>query len=434
VTMLALLGVAFYTDWQMSLVAFVVLPATAGPAVLLARKIKKFVRRSQDSISLLTTSLEQSCSGVKVVKIFGTEEKVSREFNDRNRAYYLQWRKSVKYSSLSSAIVEIVTALGVAAVLWFGLQRIMRGEMTQGELFSIVTAIVMLFQPVKRLVRVNEMFQSGMGAAERVLEMQNVLPEIVDPEHPVALEHIRGGIVLSQLSFAYDGDGGEKALSNIDLRIAPGEVVALVGPSGAGKTTLVGLLCRFYDPDAGAITLDGVDLRQLSRATINRNITMVDQEAFLFNDSIRENIAYGRGAQMADVRTEAQLAYADEFIEKLPDGYETNLGDRGLRLSGGQRQRISIARAICQDAPVLILDEATSALDTESEAIVQKAMSNLMQGRTTIVIAHRLSTIMNADRIIVMESGEIREVGTHAELLAKDGLYKKLYDMQFKDE
>jgi len=433
VTMIALLGVAFYTDWKMSLVAFVVLPATAGPAVLLARKIKKFVRRSQDSISLLTTSLEQSCSGVKVIKIFGTEEKVIRGFTERNLSYYMQLRKSIKYSSLSAAIVEIVIGMGVAAVMVFGMHRVTIGEISKGELLSIVAAIVMLFQPVKRLVRVNEMFQSGMGAAERVLEMQNVQADIVDPAQPVVLDKVRGEIVLDRLNFAYEGDG-ELALSDIDLHIAPGEIVALVGPSGAGKTTLVGLLCRFYDPDTGAITLDGVDLRQLSRATINRNITMVDQEAFLFNNSIRDNIAYGKDASAEEVRAAARLAYADEFIEKLPDGYDTGIGDRGLRLSGGQRQRISIARAICQDAPVLILDEATSALDTESEAIVQKAMGNLMQGRTTIVIAHRLSTIMNADRIVVMEAGTIREIGTHAELLVKDGLYKKLYDMQFKDE
>ncbi len=432
VTMIALIGVAFYTDWQMALIAFVVLPATAGPAILLARKIKKVTRKSQEAIAFLTTALEQSCSGTKVIKVFGTEQKVNDDFRLRNRTFYNLLRKTFKYSSLSSSIVEVVTSFGVAAVLWMGLERVMRGDMTQGELFSVVAAIVMLYAPVKRLIRVNETFQMGMGAAERVLELQEIDAEIVEPAAPVVIDRARGEVEFDHVDFYYDA-GGDIALSDVNLHVSPGEIVALVGASGAGKTTFAGMLCRFYDPESGVIRLDGVDLRSLSLASIHRNITMVDQESFLFNDTIRNNIGYGRDATLEEVRAAARQAYAEEFIENLPDGYDTNIGDRGLRLSGGQRQRICIARAICQDAPVLILDEATSALDTESEAIVQQAMGNLMQGRTTIVIAHRLSTIMSADRIVVMEAGEIREIGSHAELLAHDGLYRKLYDMQFKD-
>jgi len=433
VTLIVLIGVAIYTDWKMALIAFTVLPVSAIPAQMLARKIKKFVQRSQGAISILTTALEQAFSGIKVIKAFGSEHNVSNDFKQKNYVFYLLWRRSVSYDALSAAIIEITTSLGVAAVLWYGLVRVAAGELSQGELFSVVAAIVMMFAPVKRLTRVNNVFQSGMGAAERVFDGMELIPEIIDQPNAVDLERATGDLQLVHVVFSYSSDPEALAIKDFDLHIRPGEVVALVGPSGAGKTTLAGLLCRFYDPDSGFISLDGVDLRDLSSASLHKNITMVDQEAFLFNDSIANNIGYGRETTIDEIRAAARQAYADEFIEKLPDGYDTEIGDRGLRISGGQRQRICIARAICQDAPVLILDEATSALDTESEAIVQQAMQNLMKGRTSIVIAHRLSTIMNADKIVVMQAGKISEVGTHAQLLVNGGLYKKLYDMQFKD-
>ena len=434
VTLIAMIGIAFYTDWKMALIAFTVLPVSAIPAQMLARKIKKFVYRSQGAISILTTALEQAFSGVKVIKAFGSEKKVCDDFHKKNWGFYLLWRRTVRYDALSAAIIEITTSIGVAAVLWYGLVRVANGELTAGELSSVLAAIVMMFAPVKRLTRVNNIFQSAMGAAERVFESMKLTPEITDRPDAVALDRANGDLHLDHVVFSYTSEQDELAINDVDLHVRSGEVVALVGPSGAGKTTLAGLLCRFYDPDSGTISLDGVDLRNLSADSLHRNITMVDQEAFLFNESIASNIGYGREATIEEIRAAARQAYADEFIEKLPDGYDTNIGDRGLRISGGQRQRISIARAICQDAPVLILDEATSALDTESEAIVQEAMQNLMQGRTSIVIAHRLSTIMNADRIVVMENGAVSEIGTHDQLLAKGGLYRKLYDMQFKDD
>ena len=434
VTLIAMISIAFYTDWKMALIAFTVLPVSAVPAQMLARKIKKFVHRSQGAISILTTALEQAFSGIKVIKAFGSEKKVADDFKDKNWGFYLLWRRTVRYDALSAAIIEITTSIGVAAILWYGLVRVANGELTAGELSSVLAAIVMMFAPVKRLTRVNNIFQSAMGAAERVFESMKLSPDIVDSADAVNLERAKGNLSLNHVSFSYAADSDGLAIDDVDLHIRSGEVVALVGPSGAGKTTLAGLLCRFYDPDSGTISLDDVDLRDLTGDSLHRNITMVDQEAFLFNESISSNIGYGRDATIEEIRDAARQAYADEFIDKLPDGYDTNIGDRGLRISGGQRQRISIARAICQDAPVLILDEATSALDTESEAIVQDAMQNLMKGRTSIVIAHRLSTIMNADRIVVMEDGGVSEIGTHDQLLSKGGLYRKLYDMQFKDD
>jgi subfamily B ATP-binding cassette protein MsbA len=290
----------------------------------------------------------------------------------------------------------------------------------------------MMYTPVKRLIKVNNNVQRSLGAAERVFEVLDEIPDIKDLPGAAHLPRVRGTVEFRQVSFAYDD---EPVLSDISLRASPGEVVALVGPSGAGKSTLVGLITRFYDPQTGVILVDGEDIRQVTLESLKKNIALVDQETFLFNDTIRNNIRYGRReASDAEVEKAAALAYADEFIRQLPDGYESNIGDRGVRLSGGQRQRICIARAILRDAPILILDEATSALDTESEAMVQRALANLMQNRTTFVIAHRLSTIMHADQIVVLEDGRVIDAGTHHELLGRSGLYRKLYDMQFRDE
>jgi subfamily B ATP-binding cassette protein MsbA len=432
-TLIALIAVAFYTDWQMAAIAFLVVPVLVLPVQAISRSLRKYTRRAQESISVLTVALEQAFSGIKIIKVFGSEDKTHYTFREKNSTYYKNLRKGYSYDSLSAATVEIVTSFGVAAVLWLGLSRVASGEMTQGALFSIVAAVVMMFAPIKRLTNVNNVMQMAMASAERVFELMEHQPEISDAVDAKTLETVRGDLQFDDVTFYYNGTDELPAIKNLSLNINAGEVVALVGPSGAGKTTLAALLCRFYDPDTGTILLDGTRLQDISSVCLHRNVTMVDQEAFLFNDTVMNNIRYGRKASDEEVHTAAGKAYAAEFIERLPDGYDTIIGDRGLRLSGGQRQRISIARAICQDAPVLILDEATSALDTESEAIVQQAMGNLMQGRTTIVIAHRLSTIMNADRIVVMEAGEVVEIGTHAELLSQGGLYKKLYDMQFKD-
>lgn len=430
-TMVGLAGVAFYTDWRMALMAFVVIPASAVPASLIGKKIKKFSRSGQGAMGDLTAALEQAFSGIKVVKAFAAEEREKKKFFGQNKSYYHFIRKTFKYGALSSPVMELLTAIGVAAVLWYGLNRAMLGEMTQGQLFSVLAAILLMYTPLKRLTKVNNTIQQAMGAADRVFEVLDEKIEVLESAEAIDIGRSRGEVSFDCVTFAYDE---QPVLSEFNLHVSPGEVVALVGASGAGKTTVIGLLNRFYDPNSGSVKIDGHDIRTLKFECLHQNLAMVDQETFLFNGSITENLSYGApDASQQEIVEAAKQAFADEFIRQLPQGYDTIIGDRGVRLSGGQRQRLCIARAILRDAPVLLLDEATSALDTESEAMVQQALSNLMRDRTTLVIAHRLSTIMHADRILVLDAGVICETGTHQELVTAGGAYQRLYDMQFRE-
>ncbi len=428
-TLLALTGYAFYADWKMALMAFVVIPATIWPAVAIGRKIKKFSRRGQDAMGNLTSVLEQSFSGIKVIKAFAAEEREEQKFVRENSRFFTFIRKTFRYSAASAPVMEIMTSFGVAAVLWYGLDRVAAEAITQGELFSILAAILLMYSPLKRLIKVNNTIQKAIGAAERVFEVLDNQTEISDARDAVELSGCLGHVSFENVGFAYDD---KVVLRDFSVEARPGEVIALVGPSGAGKSTFIGLLNRFYDPQHGQILIDGYDIRKLTQKSLHANLALVDQETFLFNDTIANNIRYGQpDADFSLVEVAATQAYADEFIRQLPEGYETSIGDRGVRLSGGQRQRLCIARAILRDAPILMLDEATSALDTESETMVQQALGNLMKNRTTFVIAHRLSTILHADRILVLDDGEIKESGTHQQLLEKSGLYKRLYDSQF---
>ncbi|MEA3362306.1 MAG: ABC transporter transmembrane domain-containing protein [Thermodesulfobacteriota bacterium] len=431
-TILVLTGYAFYADWRMALMAFIVIPASAWPAAVIGKRIKKYSRRGQDAMGSVTTVLEQSFSGIKVIKAFATETREEQKFVHENAGFFTFIRKTFRYSAASSPVMEIMTSFGVAAVLWYGLNRVALEAMTKGELFSILAAILLMYTPLKRLTKVNNTIQKAIGAAERVFEVLDSQIEIVDAPNAMTLPRCQGEVSFEQVKFAYDD---ELVLSDFSVQAKPGEVVALVGTSGAGKSTLIGLLNRFYDPQQGRILIDGHDIRMITQKSLHANLALVDQETFLFNDTIANNIRYGHpDAGFALVKKAAIQAYADDFIRQMPEGYETQIGDRGVRLSGGQRQRLCIARAILLDAPILMLDEATSALDTESEAMVQGALKNLMQNRTTFVIAHRLSTIMHADRILVLDKGLIVESGTHQQLIDSGGMYKRLCDVQFGEQ
>jgi ATP-binding cassette, subfamily B, bacterial MsbA len=431
VTLVGLVVLAFYKDWRLASVAFTVLPICVIPATQLGRRIRNNTKKSLKSMGFLTGTLQEAFSGIKVIKAFGREETQINKFKVENKQFYRFLRKAIKYNSLTSPAVEILAALGGGGVVWYGVHRVLSGDMTQGQLFSIVAAIMMMFTPVKRLTRVSNIMQKSVGAAEGVFSLLDEPRDVVDKVDAIEMPRTRGEVVFDNVTFSY---GDEPVLTGFSLHANPGEVIALVGPSGAGKSTAAGLMARFYDPQQGSITIDGYNLCDVSLDSLKKNLAFVDQETFLFSGSIRDNIRYGMlDADDQAVAEAARQAYADEFINKLPGGYDTTIGDRGIRLSGGQRQRLCVARALLKDAPILILDEATSALDTESEAMVQKALVNLMKNRTTLVIAHRLSTIMHADRIIVLDQGRVVETGTHQELLAQNGFYRNLYDMQFKD-
>jgi subfamily B ATP-binding cassette protein MsbA len=429
-TLIGLTVVAFTNDWQLASMAFLVLPLSIFPANFVGRKIKNYTRRGQAALGVLTRLLQETLAGIKVIKAFGSEDRESRRFVAENRHYYRFFLKMLKYDALAVPAVNLLTSIGIGTVLWFGCRRVLDGAMTKGELTSFLAAMLMMYVPLKQLIKVSNILQRSVGAAERIFELMDESPEISETPGALALPRVQGVVEFDSVDFAYEK---EPVLQGFSLRIAPGEVVALVGPSGGGKSTIIGLLTRFYDPQQGRILIDGYDIRSLTIDSLKQNIALVDQETFLFNDTIRNNIRYGQpDVADAEVERAAGLAYADEFIRAMPQGYDTVVGDRGLRLSGGQRQRLCIARAILRDAPILLLDEATSALDTESEAIVQKALENLMQNRATIVVAHRLSTIMHADKIVVLEKGQVRETGRHFELLEKAGPYQRLYNMQFQ--
>ncbi len=426
-----LLGTIFYLNWKLALIAFLVLPATVYPAQKIGRRIKNAVRQSQEKIGDLSSILQESFAGIKVVKAFNMEEREISKFSEANRGFYYFLRKSIKYEGLAVPVMELLTSLGIAAVVWASVSMIRKGTLTPEAFLSFIAAMIFLYNPIKKLNATYNTLQRALAAAARVFESMDLEPDIIDPPSPLPLARAEGRVELVKVSFRYED---EYVLNDVSLQADRGEVVALVGPSGGGKSTLVSLITRFYDVSQGAVLIDGIDIRSLLLKDLLNQVALVDQETILFNDTIANNIRYGRpDAGDAEVEAAARAAFAHDFIAEMPEGYRTSIGDRGVRLSGGQRQRICIARALLKNAPVLILDEATSALDTESEQMVQKALNNLMKNRTTFVIAHRLSTIVNADKIVVLEKGGIAESGSHSELLAHDGVYNKLYQMQFKD-
>ena len=428
---IGLLGVIFYRNWQLAIISFLVIPLTIYPAQLIGKKLKRIARTCQEKMGDISGILQETFTGIKVIKAFGLERRVINKFATANQNYYKWVRKGIKYYHLSSPIMEVITSLGIAAVVWFGGSKVINGQMSAPEFFSFITAMVLVYTPLKRLIASYNELQRCIGAAERVIEIIDEKPEIVDSPDAISLTKATGRIEFKNVSFKFSD---EYILRNINLSAEKGRIIALVGPSGGGKTTLVSLITRFYDATEGQITLDSHNVKSIKQESLLRQVALVDQETILFNDTIANNIRFGKpDADDEEVETAARAAYAHDFISEMQDGYQTSIGDRGVRLSGGQRQRICIARALLKNAPILILDEATSALDTESEQMVQNALNNLMENRTTFVIAHRLSTILNADRIVVLDKGEILEQGSHDELLRNKGLYQKLYSMQFQE-
>lgn len=430
-SLVILVAVAFWHDWALALIAFVVFPLSVGPVVRLSRRLRRVARRRQVSLGEMTALLQETVQGNRVVKAFGMEEYEARRFAAENERLRRLGLKVVRIRSLTTPLLEILAALGIAGVVWYGGRSVIHGGRTQGEFLAFLTAVFLLYEPFKKLGKTNSVIQQGLAAADRVFEILDHAPEVRDRPGARELECIREGIELAEVGFRY---GEEFVLRHVSFCIPAGRVVALVGESGAGKSTLADLLLRFYDVTEGAIRIDGVDIRDLRRESLRRQIALVTQHTFLFNDTVRANIAYGRpDTPLEAVIDAARAARAHDFIMQLPQGYDTVIGELGLRLSGGERQRIAIARAILKNAPILVLDEATSALDNASERLVQMALETLMEGRTTLVIAHRLSTVRRADRIVVLARGRVVEEGTHEQLLALDGTYRRLYDLQFAE-
>ncbi len=427
-TALALLGVAFWRRWDLTLISITVLPLALYGVGTLGKRMRRISKRAQEKISLITEFLSESYAGVKIIKAFCRQSAETGRFEEITREYYRDNMRATRVSQFAALIMETVGGLGIAFVIWYGARLIISGAMTAGDFTSFLTAIFLVYTPAKRLAQINIGVQQARPPLERI---QKLLAEPGEKDGTEDIPPIRRSIDFGNVSFIYPS-ARQKALQGINLRISKGEIIAIVGKSGGGKTTLANLLPRFYVPTEGTVCIDDVDISTATFASLRGQFGIVTQEVILFNDTIAANIAYGKpGAAGEEIVAAAQAAYAHDFIAELPRGYDTMIGERGMRLSGGQRQRLSIARAILKNPPILILDEATSSLDTASEMMVQKALENLMANRTTIVIAHRLSTVKKADRILVLEKGRIAESGSHRELYARDGVYKALYDLQF---
>jgi subfamily B ATP-binding cassette protein MsbA len=428
-TIVGLTIVIFTQIWDLALFAFIVLPLAFYPIVALGRRVRRVSRKCLEAMAEMNSFLHETFAGTKIVKAFGMESHEKKRFFDKTLRLFKLEMKEVRAKSLSSPIMEFLGGLGIAFVIWYGGYRVISGTYTTGTFVSFLAAVVMLYDPVKKLSKLNNQLQQGLAATDRIFDVLERESDIREDRNPVILKRGAHNVLFDDVSFRYKD---LMVLKNINLEVKSGEILALVGMSGGGKTSLVNLIPRFYDVSSGSIHIDGVDVRKASVSSLRDQIAIVTQEPILFNDTVRNNIAYGNwNASEKDVETAAKAAYAHDFIMGFPDKYETVLGELGGRLSGGEKQRICIARALIKDAPILILDEATSSLDTESERLVQKALENLMKGRTTFVIAHRLSTIGYANRIIVVIDGRIVETGRHEDLMAKRGEYFKLYQMQF---
>jgi ABC-type multidrug transport system fused ATPase/permease subunit len=434
VDLLRLVGasiVLLILDWRLALVVLIPVPIIGFGLRHFNRHVRPIYRRVRDRLGDINARLQDDLVGIRVVQAFGQEDAELERFRGVSEKYYRERVSAIRAWSSFYPAIYFIAAVGGVLVLGVGARMIVGGQLSLGTLVAFLSYLTSFYDPIRRLTDIDNTFQQAIAAAERIFELLDARPDIQDAPDALALDKIKGDIVFEDVHFHYGG--GDEVLHDIDFRIAPGQVVALVGPSGAGKTSIANLLCRFYDPTHGSVRVDGHDLRGVQVQSLRRQVAVVLQDTFLFNATVRENLLYGKpNAKEQELVAAAQAAYAHEFIQDLSQGYDTEIGERGVKLSGGQRQRLALARAILADPRILILDEATSSVDAEAEYLIQQALDEVMKGRTSLVIAHRLSTIRNADKIVALHDGKIREVGKHSELLERGGLYSRLYQRQLE--
>ncbi len=427
ITVVGAVIVLLLMDWKFTVVSLILFPSCILPIRYFGRRARAAVQREQKGGVLMTVTMQESFAGIRVIKSFAREEQLEKTFRRGAQQSFSQTMRVVKAQEAVGPVVEIIASIGVGLALWY----VYAANLTAGRFFGLITGIFIIYEPIKTLSKLHIVMQRSLGATTQIFAILDSVPTVRDAPNAIGLASSRGEIKLENVTFRYP-TGVTNAISDINLHIEPGKTYALVGASGAGKSTILSLILRLYDPTAGAVKIDGSDLRSLTQKSLREQIGLVSQETFLFHDTIFKNIQFGRlNATAEEVYAAAKTASAHEFILAQPDGYDTVIGDKGCLISGGQQQRLAIARALLKNAPILLLDEATSSLDTESEKQIQKALEKLSAGRTVIAIAHRLSTILSADQIVVLESGSIKEIGTHAELLEKSGYYRRLYDLQF---
>ena len=434
ITLFGVMGYLIYLNWRLTLITLLIIPLFSWVISRFGVEMREVSREAQKKAADVASILQETVSGARVVKSFAMEKQEVKKFSEESEKSFWLTLKQAQINVTQAPLLAFLQVLAVVAVVWYGAFEVVSGRLAASALISFFAGIAMVADPISKLGTINTTIQNALAAAERIFEVIDIAPSIKEKENAVELKDIKGKIEFKDVYFKYEKQGGA-ILEDINLTVNPGEIIALVGRSGAGKTSLVNLIPRFYDPSSGEILIDGYNLKDLKLESLRKQMGIIPQETVLFSGTIRDNIAYSKtDATDEEVKGAAQLANANDFICSMHESYNSLVGERGVRLSGGERQRIAIARALLRDPKILIFDEATSSLDTESEQVVQEAMNRLMKGRTVFIIAHRLSTIQHADRIVVVDKGRIAEVGKHADLLAEGGIYKKLYEMQFRDE